>query len=267
MTEKELILTAILNCRRIDLYTAGLHLTKSQDDRLEEILLRRQAGEALQYILGYEEFMGLRFAVDGRVFIPRPETELLVETVLEKIRFLKFSSPRILDIGTGSGNIAVSLAKNIPDCHITAVDISPYALASAIANARLNCAEKKIRFVRSDLFSSLRTGPQGQRFDMIISNPPYIPAAEIKNLPRDVQHEPRPALDGGADGMDFYRRIVAQASLFLKSEGFLFFEIGDGQKNGLEKIFSENHYFEIVSCIKDYRLIERIIVARLRENG
>ncbi len=265
MTEKEIILTSIMNCRCVDLYTERKPLTPTQENRLEEILKRRKSGEPLQYILGNCEFMGLKFLVDKRVLIPRPETELLIEAVMEQAQISGSRPLSILDIGTGSGNIAVSLAKNIPRASLVSVDISNEAITLAKANARLNGVLKKIKFIKSDLFQYWRNNVRRPKlFDIIVSNPPYIASHTISTLASDVQAEPRLAFDGGPDGLYFFRRIIDEAPEFLKPGGFLFFEIGDGQKEALEKIINEKQEFILTQFIKDYVRTERIVIAERR---
>ena len=264
MTELELMLMSIGNCRRIDLYVDRRLLNGHKAGLLEEMLVRRKSGEPLQYILGFSEFLGIRLRVDRRVFIPRPETELLVEAVLKEISITN-GSLEILDIGTGSGNIAISLIKNIPDCRVTAIDISQDALGVASQNARLNQIEDKIELIQSDLFLNLRKSRREKApFDIIVSNPPYIPTEEIARLPLDVRQEPNIALDGGSEGMNFYRAIIQQAPQFLKEGGLIFLEIGDGQKEAIAGIFAEKDSFRIKECIKDYCGTERVLIAELK---
>lgn len=265
MTEKEIILTSILNCRCVDLYAERKPLTETQESQLESILSRRKNGEPLQYILGNCEFMGLKFLVDKRVLIPRPETELLVEAVMEQAEIFGAGPLSILDIGTGSGNVAVSLAKNISNASVISVDISSDAITLAKANARLNDVLKNIKFIKSDLFQYWRNNSRRPKlFDIIVSNPPYIASNTISTLASDVQMEPRLAFDGGPDGLYFFRRIIDEAPEFLRPGGFLFFEIGDGQKAALENIINENPEFILMQFIKDYVRTERIVIAKRR---
>jgi release factor glutamine methyltransferase len=289
MNERETILTELLDCRRVDLYVDPKPLTPWQQDRLREIRDRREDGEPLQYILGRCEFMGIPFQVDSRVFIPRPETELLVEWALKKAESLPNRFLRILDVGTGSGNIAVSLAKYLTDCQVVAVDISQEALDVASFNAWANGVAHKIDtsmapnpaiyggvkaplsinpeqgrrvdFLKSDLFSALPPPriPENM-FDMIISNPPYIPSPQIERLPLEVQKEPRQALDGGEDGLEFYRRLIPASVNFLKPDGFLMFEIGVDQREVIEHLAQEVTQLRIEDCVKDYQGFDRIFV-------
>jgi len=259
VNEAELVLTHVLNCDRLSLYlNKDRELDKDKSALVSSILKRRQTCEPLQYILGSTEFMGLKFMVDKRSLIPRPETEILVEKAIKIAASLARSTGKrieILDIGTGSGCIAVSLAKNAKNCKITATDISPQALELSRKNAQLHQAQ--IEFIQSDLFSSL----SGRRFDMIISNPPYIPTPELKGLAREISFEPVLALDGGQDGLDYYRRIVSQAHRYLKRRGFLIMEIGFGQAGQIENMLKKSGKFEIIEIISDYNNIERVMVS------
>jgi release factor glutamine methyltransferase len=172
-----------------------------------------------------------------------------------------------MDIGTGSGNIAISLAKLLEKCRILAVDISKEAIDVARNNALLNNVSSKINFVNQD-FSNLQPATcnlQPFSFDFIVSNPPYIPTQEIEALQPEVKYEPHMALDGGKDGLDFYRRIINKAPRYLRKDGFLIMEMGFNQKNAIKNIFQKTGYFEIIELIKDYNNIDRIIIAKKRE--
>ena len=261
MTESELLFMQALNCDRADLYLdKDRHLTLIQASFISDALKRRAGGEPIQYILGRAEFMGLEFKVNRDVLIPRPETEILVETALKYANRLSPEAGRILELGTGSGCIAISLAKFLPDFKITATDISLGALKTAEENARLNKMAGRVDFLISDLFASL--APQDKKYAICVCNPPYIRSNEIHRLQPEVRYEPRVALDGGSDGLDFYRKIIEGASDHLKSGGELIMEMGFGQKRGIEGIFSGFSHFEIGEVVKDYNNIERVIVAR-----
>ena len=257
MTERELILTNILDCSRADLYLNKPLLNERQFKQLENILLLRKQGQPLQYLLGECEFMGLCFKVSKDVLVPRPETELLVEKVIKISLRFKGKRIKMLDVGTGSGNIAISLAKFIPNALITAIDIELKALEVAKVNAELNNVAEKIEFVRADLFNF-------DNFDFIISNPPYITSEDIDNLQAEVQYEPRVALDGGIDGLDFYRRIIKESPLHLKNDGFLVMEMGYNQSESIKKIAKNSEIFELLDIIKDYAGIERVIILKKR---
>lgn len=212
-------------------------------------------GVPLQHITHRQEFMKMDFFVDENVLIPRPDTEILVEEVIKIAQ--KYNSPRILDLCTGSGAIAISLKKFVPNADITAVDISEKALEIAKRNA--DKLEAKINFVKSDLFDKL----DNKKFDIIVSNPPYIRKDEIKKLSEEVQKEPKIALDGGEDGLDFYRIITEQAINYLKTGSFLCFEIGYNQKNDVIKIIEDEQNYKNTYCKKDLYGNNRIIITQV----
>ena len=259
MNEAELLFTEILDCSKFSLYlNRGLRLDRDKSQTISKALKRRILGEPIQYILGKTEFMDWEFKVTPDVFIPRPETEILVETAIDIVQSSEFRVQSILDIGTGSGCIAISLAKFLPHADITAIDISEEAISIAQKNAILN--NVKINLLLSDLFSNyeLRT----MDYELIISNPPYIPTSEIKTLQPEIGYEPHIALDGGKDGLDFYRKIIVDSSCYLKEDGFLIMEIGYKQRLAIEDIFQKSQNYRIIDVIKDYNNIERVIVAK-----
>ena len=261
MTEKEILLSSIFNCSRSALYSQEWSLNAAQAKKLSEALFLRSQRVPLQYILGEVEFFGLVFQVDNRVLIPRPETEILVEMVLKSAA----GQMKILDIGTGSGCIAVSLAKFLPEAQIDALDVSFEALNLAKENALINSADKNINFLQGDLFSVFKKNNVNNRlrnYDIIISNPPYVRSGDINGLQKELAYEPRMALDGGADGLDFYRRVIAEAGNFLNKEGLLFLEIGFSQGEDIEKIVFAGNDFAVDEIIKDYSGIERVMIMR-----
>lgn len=211
---------------------------------------RRAAREPLQYILGETEFMGLTFHVEPGVLIPRADTEILVEKALEWMK----PGARVLDIGTGSGAIAVSLAKLGRQAQVTAVDVSDRALEIARRNAEHNGAT--VEFVKSDCFSALK----GRKYDMIVSNPPYISEDEMRGLMPEVTREPELALFGGADGLDFYRRISREAPEYLNEGGCLLFEIGWLQKDAVSALVKA-HIGEPFA-LRDYGQNWRVVGAK-----
>ncbi len=263
MTEEELMLTTILQCDRSQLYVQPLQLTDEQTDCLERMRERRLKNEPLQYILGQVHFFGLTFKVDSRALIPRPETELLVEHVLEFVLQNHGTDLRILDIGTGSGNIAISLAKSLPSARVMAIDISAEALTLARQNARLNQVAHHIDFMHCDFFEFIEICRVVEKsFDIIVANPPYIATSLLTTLPEDVRQEPVLALDGGVDGLKFYYVLIEQAQRFLKDKGILACEIGDGQKNAINSLLAKNGFTEFYFK-NDYRDTPRFFMAQV----
>ena len=230
--DAEILLCAVLKCERITLY---VHFD--------------------QPFLGEKAFMKHSFKVNPAVLVPRPETELLVESVAKAAAGAGAAS--LLDLGTGSGAIIVSLLELLPQAAGTAVDISAAALAVAGENAEAIGVSSRLTLVESDLFAGL---PAGQTFDIIVSNPPYIPAADIAGLAADVQREPRGALDGGSDGLDFYRRIAAGCGTWLKPDGLLAFEVGIGQAQQVAELCRQAG-LTVTALRKDYADIERMVFA------
>lgn len=214
----------------------------------------RAQGKPLSAIFGFVDFYGLRFNVNKKVLAPRMETEILVDEVLKSVEALK--KCEVLDIGTGSGAIAISVAKN-SEAKVTALDVSKQALEVAKENARKNDA--KVDFLHSDLFSGLK---RRKKFDIIVSNPPYIRSLDIEGLDEEVKnYDPRLALDGGDDGLDFYRGIISEAPIHLKKGGEIFFEIGIGQYRDVKKLL-EKQGFSDIKVIKDFNKINRVVKAK-----
>jgi len=221
-TDAEWLLAHVTEQSRMELrLAASTELTWEQERRFSSLLLSRAQRRPLQYLLGTQDFYGLSIMVDERVLIPRQETEELCQWGLSLLEALP--SPQALDLCTGSGAIAVALKRLCPRACVCASDLSPSALSLARENARANGAE--IRFFQGDLWEPLA----GLRFDLIVSNPPYIPSAECDALQAEVRFEPRMALDGGADGLAFYRRIAQGAAAHLKPGGWLLLEVGQGE--------------------------------------
>jgi release factor glutamine methyltransferase len=225
-------------------------------ERLRELVQRRLTGEPIQYITGETEFYGLPFRVTPAVLIPRPETEHLVEQALALAA--AYGAPRILDIGTGSGAIPVALAAHLPQAQITAVDISPAAIELAGRNAALNGVEHRIRFLKSDLLGAVR----GEQFDLILSNPPYVPEGDRPSLSVEVRdHEPSLALFAGRDGLDIYRRLIPEAFAALAQGGSVALEIGFGQSEAIASLLSSAG-FEHITFTPDLQGIARVASAR-----
>ncbi len=228
-------------------------LTESEEKLFNSMVQKRKKGIPTQYILGKCEFMGYEFFVDENVLIPRPDTEVLVETVLKTAQKENFQN--VIDMCTGSGCIAVSLALNGIKS-VTACDISFGALSTAKKNAEYNNASDKIQFIQGNLFENV---DKSQKYNAIVSNPPYIPTEDISNLMREVRdNEPLTALDGGKDGLDFYRRITNDSLEYLADGGYLFFEIGYNQGEDLKKIMTDLG-FDGIKIVKDYAGLDRVV--------
>ena len=252
------LLLAAAQCDRVYLMTEGnREMTKEAAETYAAFLNEREGGRPLQYILGECEFMGLPFFVGEGVLIPRADTETLVEAVLETAA--REGLKKGLDLGTGSGCIPISLEK-VGGLSMTAVDISPRALGYAERNAERNKAS--VRFFSGDLFRPL---PEGEVFDFIVSNPPYIPRGDLAGLMTEVRdHEPENALDGGADGLDFYRRILAESGLYLQEGGWIFFEMGYDQGSALMELMKEAGFVRL-ECRKDLAGLDRVVLGKRKE--
>ena len=251
----ELLLCDVLKIDRITVYTQfDKPVAKKELSRLKEFVKRRAAREPLQYILGSQNFYGLDFIVNESVLIPRPETELLVEKVIDNVKSSKSSSPRILDIGTGSGCIALTLGKNLENASITAVDYDNAALVVARKNAE-SLQIDNVEFVKSDILKNL---PESAPYDIIVSNPPYIDLAEYgQSQPEVLEYEPKSALTDYAGGLTFYQRFADIFKKLLTADGQFFLEIGYGQESDILRLFREAGYS--VSSDKDFAGIPRII--------
>ena len=224
-------------------------LTIEQENIYNEYVARIILGEPIQYIIGKQEFMGIDFKVNPSVLIPQPDTEILVERTIEILKHLK--EPKVLDLCTGSGAIAVSIAKYVPNSIIFASDISKQALEIA----RQNDNENKVNFVHSNLFENI----DGE-FNVIVSNPPYIKTSEIQKLSKEVQNEPLLALDGGQDGLFFYREIIKQAHKYLEEQGYLCIEIGEDQKEQVITLINNCSYYKNIQAFKDLSGHDRVII-------
>lgn len=262
--DAEVLLCAVLQCERIKLYMDFERpLTGAELSQYKNYVARRGQHEPLAYILGEKEFMRNSFKVTPATLVPRPETELLVESLIKAARGLKADGDvKILDIGTGSGAIIVSLLDYLPNAKGVGVDISVDALIVAEENSRRIGVRERAGFMQSDLFSRI---PADKKFDIIVSNPPYIPAADIAGLAKDVQKEPLGALDGGADGLDFYRRIISEAMDHMTDEGILAFEVGINQAQVVAELCRKAG-FKATAIRKDYADIERMVFA-VKEEG
>ena len=230
-------------------------VTGDQLTRLEDCLRRRMSGEPVQYILGRASFMGLDFAVDSRVLIPRQDTETLVEAALIELR--AHPAPEVLDLCAGSGCIGLSLKSLCPACTVTLADMSRDALEVAKLNAKALDADVRLR--QGDLFEAVGR----ERFDLIASNPPYIPTADLADLQREVRREPRLALDGGADGLEIYRRISRDAGAHLNPGGAIYLEVGLGEAEPVLGLLRADLACTDSGAIQDLNRVDRVVWARV----
>ena len=257
--EAEWMLRHVLNLSRLEIYLQHERpLNADELAQFKTLIIRRSQGIPVQYVLGYTEFMDLTFIVNPDVLIPRPETELLVEKTLELLKYLKSSDSSVLDVGTGSGCIAVSIAAVCNNCRVTALDVSPAALNIAGKNAENNGVFSRISFIEMDI---LHQAPAQKTFNIIASNPPYVAADYWENLPPLVkENEPRLALYPGDDGLLFYRRLTALSQTRLANGGYLIVEIGGTyQEADVCRIFKESG-LNTLEVIKDYSGESRVVV-------
>jgi release factor glutamine methyltransferase len=253
------LLAHLLGCDRTFVIAhADTVITVERQAAFQSLLKRRASGEPLQYITGHQEFFKLDFEVTPDVLIPRPETELIVETALELLQ--KAPAPYFADVGTGSGCIAISLLHELPSARAVALDMSTAALAVARRNSRRHNVENRIELVESDLFSVLESD---KLFELILSNPPYVSRDEMKTIQRDVRAEPRTALEAGSDGLTVIRRLLREARPFLYPRGYFVFEIGFGQHDAVSLLIDRS-VWKLIEIRKDLRGIPRIFVLQGR---
>ncbi len=256
--DAEILLAHARGCPRIQLYTNyDQPLTDEQRAVMRDLVKRRAAAEPVAYLVGHREFFSLNFRVTKDVLVPRPDTETLIVDALEGLNPL--AQPRVLDIGTGSGCIAIALAVRCPQAIVTAVDLSEPALSIARENADKHSVSERIQFLCGDLFAPL---VDTEPFDLIASNPPYIASAEIETLAPDVRlHEPRSALDGGPDGLDIIRRLIADAPRYLLPQGKLLIEISGEQADAVTQLLAANGSYDDVAVLKDLAKQPRVVRA------
>jgi release factor glutamine methyltransferase len=259
----ELLLSHILECKRLDLYLRfNQPLNTSETDTYREFITRRGEFEPYQYIIGEEEFYGLKFFVDKNVLIPRPETEILIETILESVP--DGDEIKILDIGTGSGNIPISLAVSIPESKIISIDISEEAIKVAEKNRDLHDLKSRVGFIKSDILTE-SLEKYNNTFNVIVSNPPYIDKKEVQTLQNEItKYEPEIALTDYDDGLKFYREISKKSLSLLAENGILFFEVGAEQSEDVKKIMVDNG-FQNIEIKEDLSGINRVVFG-IREN-
>ncbi|RBP37052.1 peptide chain release factor N(5)-glutamine methyltransferase [Garciella nitratireducens] len=260
--DAEVILAHQLGCNRIDLIiNCNDEVDEKQQKLYYDKIKERIQGKPVQYIVGQQEFMGLPFKVTPDVLIPRPDTEILVESAIEEAKSMK-KPLIILDIGTGSGAIALSLAHYIMESLVYTVDISPEAIEVAQENAKHLSLTQRVYFYLGDLMTPLEKELYG-KVDLLVSNPPYIPHHEIANLQKEVRdYEPTIALDGGKDGLEFYRRILKEGEKLLSFQGKMIFEVGYDQAQSVFDILKESKIFNEIAIQKDLAGIDRTIIAR-----
>jgi len=264
--EAEVLLAGALSLSREEIYRAPERvLSEAERSILQTCVERRLHREPMAYILGHREFWSLDFKVTPSVLVPRPETETLIESLLAMYAVTSVNGPvRILDIGTGSGIVAVVAAREIPESQVTATDFSSEALAVARENASAHGVFDQISFVQADLFLGAPEPP----YDFIVSNPPYIETGCMHDLMPDIRDfEPRTALDGGIDGLDFYRRIVPDALNHLKTGGGLILEIGETQAEAVSNLLHSEEGYESIKVTRDIGGYDRVVSARKRTNG
>ncbi|PIQ85532.1 MAG: protein-(glutamine-N5) methyltransferase, release factor-specific [Candidatus Omnitrophica bacterium CG11_big_fil_rev_8_21_14_0_20_45_26] len=220
-----------------------------------DLLQKRSTHYPVQYLTGRVPFDDLYFEVEQGVFIPRPETEHLVESILTELAGKKVPSLQILEVGTGSGCVAVSLARRLPNASLVATDISEKAVQVAMKNARINRVASQIQFIRTGYWNGISGS-----FDCLVSNPPYLSAEDLKALQPEITYEPREALDGGQDGLDAYRSMIKQAKEVLHPGGLIAFELGIGQAPAVNTWLTEN-YFSHIHITKDLAGIDRVVTA------
>jgi len=257
--DAELLLADVLALERVELYTNyDRPLQPSEVDRFRELLRRRAAREPVAYITGRKPFWTLNLVVDRRVLIPRPETETLVEVALDIIKERAAERPRILDLCTGSGAVAVALARELADATVAAADRSAAALEIAPENARLHGVEDRVAFHEGDLFSAFSNG---ERFDLIVSNPPYVKDDELGETEPEIRNwEPQIALAGGADGMSVTARIIEDAPAYLAEDGWLLLEVGTQADAVLERFRSAG--WRTVRTTQDLASRDRVVAAQ-----
>ena len=260
--EAELLLAEAVGCQRIELYTSFESVpADGKRDLFRELVRQRAAGTPVAYLLGRREFYSLEFHVTRDVLVPRPETEFLVVRALDLLKsHCGDRSPQVADIGTGSGNIAVSIAKHAPRAQVVAVDISSVALAVAADNVRRHKLEEQIQLIESELFDAVE---QTAQFDLIVSNPPYITTAELAELPPEVaDHEPRLALDGGPQGVSVIEQLIPQAAERLVVGGHLLLEVSPTTVERVAALIEADGRFERLPTVQDLSGLPRVVGAR-----
>jgi len=263
--EAEILLSYFLKMTRSEIYLSyDRELTDVEKTKLENNIRKRIDKIPLQYITKHQEFMGMDFLIEKGVLIPRPETEILVEEVIKKLKkYPYYDNLSIADLGTGTGVIAISIAKFIDNITVYATDISKKSLKVALKNAQKHDCKDKITFLLGDLFEPFKNKIKIFSLEAIISNPPYINSNDFKLLPSEVKdNEPKIALFGGIDGLDYYRKIIKKSTQYLKKNGFIALEVGFSQSKIVkELIIKEGKFNQDIEIIKDYLGIDRVVIA------
>jgi release factor glutamine methyltransferase len=266
--DAEVLLANILEIKRLDLYLNFDRILKKREiENFKDLIKKRVSGMPVAYILGEKEFMGLRFVVNENVLIPRPETEILVEEVLKVIKekMMDIQELTIVDVFTGSGNIPVSLAKFATfqkKLFVYGIDIEEKTLDCAQKNVYLNEVADKVRLFQGDILAPLELFPLKNKVDIITANPPYIKTKDMDSLQKEVKAEPKRALDGGADGLFFYKKLITQSLNYLKKDGYIFMEIDPELTDDLKKMFLSTNKFDDVVIKKDYQNLDRVMSAK-----
>ena len=260
-TNAELLLADILHCKRLDLYLMyDKPLSESELNEYREYLKRRSVFEPLQYITGRVEFFGLEFTISPSVLIPRPETEILVESVITSIEAK--DEIKILDIGSGCGNIGIAIAANLPNVIVEGIDISEEAIAVAVENTSKYNLQNRISFRCVDILNT--AAEQLSNYDIVVSNPPYVSKLDYMKLQKEIKdYEPEIAVTDISDGLKFYKSITPMAKNILNKSGKLFYEIGEGQSEQVKNILKENGFSEI-AMLQDYGNINRVISGEVK---
>lgn len=265
--DAEVLLADVLELDRIQLYVQyDRPLGQGELERYREALKRRARRTPVAYVTGRKEFMSLDFAVDERVLIPRPDTEVLVEAVCSRLAALGIAEPMVVDIGTGSGAIACAISSEVLGARVLGTDVSGDALRVAASNVARLGLEGRVFLAPGDLFEAV-DGTEWELADVLVSNPPYVPSREIDLLAPEIsRHEPRLALDGGVDGLDFYRRIAEGAPRRLAGHGFVALEVGDGQAEPVAQILCQAGLADLCAVV-DYSGATRAVIGAMPWNG
>lgn len=265
--DAEVLLANVLDIKRLDLYLNFDRILKLIEiENFKDLIKKRVSGMPVAYILGEKEFMGLRFVVNPSVLIPRPETEILVEEVLSvvKEKMVDVKDLTIVDVFTGSGNIPISLAKFVKDFKtdffVYGIEIETETIKLAQQNVYANEVADKVRLFQGDVLAPLEILPLKNKVDIITANPPYIKTSDMNSLQKEVKAEPKIALDGGEDGLIFYKKLIKQSLNYLKKAGYIFMEIDPSLTDEIKKLLAKD--FEKVEVKKDYQNLDRVIIAR-----